>query len=144
MGTGNRVNRKTWNTVGVTSVSIMVLMTLFAGVMMLQTTDDNLPFNAVVTMVFDITCMCVCIILMVTTIYDHRMNIATVYFMALVMLDCLMVFFEFLTWILDGNPDHVLLTKLTNYYVYGFIQFVLVAYWLYLRQILPVFMGSSA
>ena len=140
MGTGNRVNRKTWNTVGVTSVSIMVLMTLFAGVMMLQTTDDNLPFNAVVTMVFDITCMCVCIILMVTTIYDHRMNIATVYFMALVMLDCLMVFFEFLTWILDGNPDHVLLTKLTNYYVYGFIQFVLVAYWLYLRQILPVFM----
>ena len=138
MGIEQKLNRRTWNVAGILSVAIMVAIAAFSAWRLVQCVHDNLAFNAVITMVFDFTGMCVCIILLVTAIYDHRMNLATIYFMALVLLDCLLLFWEFLTWELDGNPSNIFLTKMVNYYDFAFIQFVLLVYWLYLRHILPM------
>ena len=138
MGQEKRLGRRTWNSVGFLAVTVTVLLTLVSAWYMVRTPSDNLPFNAIITMVFDITGMCVCIILLLTALFDHRMNMATVYFIALIMLDGLLLFWEFMTWELDGDPEHVLLNKMVNYYVYGFILFILMTYWLYLRQILPI------
>ena len=138
MGQEKNLGHRTWNTVGYLSVSVTVLLTIVSAWYMVGAPRNELPFNAIITMVFDITGMCVCIILLLTALFDHRMNMATVYFIALIMLDGLLLFWEFMTWELDGHPDQVLLNKMVNYYVYGFILFILMTYWLYLRQILPI------
>ena len=131
-----RINRRAWNAIGIASIAAMVLIALFSASRLVNVDTHNLPLNAVVTMVFDMTGICVCIILFITALYDHRMNLATVYFMTLVMLDCLLLFWEFMTWELDGTADNIFLVKMVNYYVAGFIEFILLVYWLYLGQII--------
>ena len=138
MGQEKRLSHRTWNTVGFLSVTVTVLLTLVSAWFMVRASSDGLPSNAIITMVFDIAGMCVCIILLLTALFDHRMNLATVYFIAVIMLDGLLLFWEFMTWELDGKPEHVVLNKMVNYYVYGFILFTLLTYWLYLRQILVI------
>ena len=138
MGQEKRLSHRTWNTVGFLSVAVTVLLTLVSAWFMIHASSDGLPSNAIITMVFDIAGMCVCIILLLTALFDHRMNLATVYFIAVIMLDGLLLFWEFMTWELDGKPEHVVLNKMVNYYVYGFILFTLMTYWLYLRQILVI------
>lgn len=100
--------------------------------------DRGLPYTSVVNLTMDVVGMAICVILFATTLFDQRISLSTIFFMSIIVLECLLLMWDFEAWIIDGIPEKATFNKIVNYYVYGFIGFVMIGFWLYLKQLLDI------
>ncbi|MCQ2084825.1 MAG: histidine kinase [archaeon] len=125
-----------WNIIGIFVTSILVISTAFSILQMYNLGDGALPFYSTINITLDLVGMGVCIILLLTTVFDHRSNMATMYFMAMILFEGFILLWDFEFWINNGDPDRILWNKLVNYYLLGFIHLLLAAFWLYIGEII--------
>ncbi|MBO5547395.1 MAG: histidine kinase [Candidatus Methanomethylophilaceae archaeon] len=124
-----------WSKVGYVSMAVLALMLIVTSRQYADAIYSVRPYYVVVNQSMDIFGMGVCILLFITILFDHRINVGTIYFMAFITLESMLLFWDFESWMVDGNPNQVVLNNIINYYNYGFVLLVLVTFWLYVKHL---------
>ena len=127
-----------WNLVGYVSMAVLILMLIVASRQFAVGLDSTHPYYVLVNQSMDLFGMAVCIILFITILFDHRINIGTIYFMAFITLEAMLLFWDFEAWVVDGDPNQVVFNRIINYYNYGFVLVVLITFWLYIKHLTDV------
>ena len=127
-----------WNLVGYVSMAVLILMLIVASRQFAVGLDSTHPYYVLVNQSMDLFGISVCIILFITILFDHRINIGTIYFMAFITLEAMLLFWDFEAWVVDGDPNQVVFNRIINYYNYGFVLVVLITFWLYIKHLTDV------
>lgn len=132
------LKRTYWDLIGIVSALVMSILVVFSIFSVADRIEDIYRFHYVVSLTFDLVGMCVCTVLFISAVFDRRMNSVTIYFMAMVMLECLLLFWNTQIMLLNGNRHMVTLLKIVTYYYYGFLLLIMVSFWTYIKQIIEV------
>lgn len=129
------MEKSNWNLIGLIYLAFMFGITFYSVVSLAYKADDGLPPASVISICLDALGMVNCVILFTVVLFDRRTNPSTVYFMVLILMECLLLFMESETWCLDSDPGRVTQTKLANYYVYGLVLIMMITFWCYQKHI---------
>ena len=127
-----------WNLVGYVSMAVLILMLVVSGRQFAMHIESIDSYFVLVNQSMDLFGMAVCIILFITVLFDHRVNIGTIYFMAFITLEAMLLFWDFEAWVVDGDPNQVVFNRIINYYNFGFVLVVLITLWLYVKYVADV------
>ena len=124
-----------WDLVGCVAVALITVILLISCHDFAHIDFDTASYSIIVNQTMDLFGMAVCLVLLLTILFDHRISTGTAYFMAFITLECILLFWDFEAWMVDGDPSQILFNKIINYSNYGFVLFLLLAFWLYIKQL---------
>ena len=116
----------------------MLLGALFVFSMYLLTVNrfSDIPGIHVFGMGVSICGMGLCVMLLLTLLMDNRVNLGTVYFLVMVVMNFFTLFFNDLYCIYIGNQSYTWLIMVTQYINTSTFALILLAFWLYLGYII--------
>ena len=124
-----------WSIVGYISMIVLALILLVTIKQYADTINLAKSYHIAVNQTMDIFGIGVCLLLFITILFDHRINIGTIYFMAFIALESMLLFWDFEAWVVDGDPAQTTLNRIINYYNFGFVLMVLTTFWLYVKHL---------
>ncbi len=120
--------------VGILTSFMMSVLCIIAFWLILNTDLAALGNLTVFNISGDAFGMIVCTVIFISIFKDRLNNTNTVAFMVLLFLEEMLLFWDTVGWIYDGNPGMYLLNEFLNYCIYLIVLFIPYTFWLYLYE----------
>lgn len=125
-----------WDLIGIISALFMIGLVLFSIYSVGARIDYIYRFHYIINLTFDLVGMSVCTVLFLSTVFDRRISSVNIYFMAMVMLECLLLFWNTQIMLLNGNSQMGGLLDVVTYYYYVFLMLIMISFWLYIKHVI--------